>query len=64
MTVTLVYLDRDEVVAEMRAEKEERENESEISKLVRQINQAREELRITEANLAVIEQSLSGKSKG
>lgn len=57
MTTQIRYIDRDVVVALQR----EAENESEIDKLIRQITKAREELQITEANLAVLQESLAGK---
>lgn len=62
MTTQISVMDRDEFLAVSRAEQVEQENESEISKLVRQITEARHALTISELTLAAIQESLSGKS--
>lgn len=59
MTTEIKFIDRDEAVALQR----EAENESAIDQLVKQINKAREELRLSEQTLAAIQESLSGKVK-
>lgn len=56
MTTNIQVIDRDEAVVQAK-------EESEIAKLVRQIMETREELQICEANLAAIEESLSGKAQ-
>lgn len=59
MTTQIQFVDRDQLLAMQRAELEEQANESEIDKLVRQLKQAREELRLSQAALAAIEESLA-----
>jgi hypothetical protein len=56
-------MDRDDYLALQRAETEDVETEDEIARLQREINAARESLRISEKNLAAIEAALSGKNQ-
>lgn len=63
MTTVIQYVDRDDAFRLARAEKHERENESAIDRLIRQISKAREELRLSEHTLTAIEESLAVKKR-
>lgn len=60
MSTHVQFIDRDEAVAQMRAEREEHENETVIRQLLVQLGAAQEALRISEQQLKVIEESLGG----
>jgi hypothetical protein len=63
VTNQINMMDRDDYLALQRAETEDVETEDEIARLQREINAARESLRISEKNLAAIEAALSGKNQ-
>jgi len=61
MTTQITMMDRDDYLALQRTEQLEAEGDSEILRLQKEITEARESIRISEKNLAVIQAALSRK---
>ena len=62
MSTSIEFIDRDELIAQMKAEREQRDNDRAIAELTNELLEARASLRHSEQALRALEESLGGKS--